>query len=140
MRILLLVFFVGFLIAQQAPPDARAELDPKVIFLWRQDQAQGNCDWRDRNRFLAFVALHAVVEAIDAVVSWLEEFPGDDDGREGEVHGWLAAVEKVMQIVHGNGPEADGMSGAYTIVFEKRGVQAWGQWVQTHQKSVIPAS
>lgn len=36
-----------------ASPDVPADLDPRVIFLWRQYLAQRDCDWRDRARFLA---------------------------------------------------------------------------------------
>ena len=34
-------------------PEAPAELDPRVIFLWRQYLAQGDCAWRDRDRYIA---------------------------------------------------------------------------------------
>ena len=34
-------------------PDQLAELDPQVIFLWRRYLAQGDCDWRDHERYVA---------------------------------------------------------------------------------------
>jgi protein O-GlcNAc transferase len=34
-------------------PDAPAELDPQNIFLWRRYLAQGDCDWRDWDRYIA---------------------------------------------------------------------------------------
>jgi len=36
-----------------ANPHELAELDPQAIFLWRRYIAQGDCDWRDRERYVA---------------------------------------------------------------------------------------
>ena len=35
-----------------ADPDAPADLDPKIIFLWRRYLAQRDCDWSDWRRYI----------------------------------------------------------------------------------------